>query len=464
MDAVTVIAAMAVAVRLHIELREWLPAVREPPAFHEYATLVYLTLPLWLALIVVLRLNRTFERPWGHAELLVALIRHHGAALAGLALLQFLTQSVINRSLVALFMACTLLMMYAQRAIISAWARFQHRRGYGQPRVLLVGRPSRRMTTFVERMAERDLPPKLLGYLEPPQPADGLSAPPAGAIALSRLGALSDLSHVLHEQSVDHVLFFPPVNRPEQSPEALGACEEVGVSASFSVDLVRVSSAVPHLDHIFDHPFVTFDVAPKRPEALAIKHGIDPILAAILLAVLSPLMLLVALAVLVTMGRPVLFAQERAGLYGRPFRMLKFRTMESDAEQRRAEMQAINEIDGPVFKSQRDPRVTPMGRILRRASMDELPQLFNVLLGSMSLVGPRPLPLHEQAEIHGWQRRRLSMKPGITCLWQVSGRSRLGFEDWMLLDLEYVDGWSLGLDLWILLKTLPAVLRADGAH
>jgi lipopolysaccharide/colanic/teichoic acid biosynthesis glycosyltransferase len=166
----------------------------------------------------------------------------------------------------------------------------------------------------------------------------------------------------------------------------------------------------------------------------------------------------------VTMGRPVLFGQGRAGLHGRRFRMLKFRTMVKDAEARQAELMAANQMSGPVFKIDRDPRITRLGRLLRRTSLDELPQLFNVLSGSMSLIGPRPLPTKEQEQIRGWHRRRLSMKPGITGLWQVSGRSQIDFEDWMRLDLRYIDEWSLTLDLVILLRTVPAVLTSRGAH
>jgi lipopolysaccharide/colanic/teichoic acid biosynthesis glycosyltransferase len=164
------------------------------------------------------------------------------------------------------------------------------------------------------------------------------------------------------------------------------------------------------------------------------------------------------------MGRPVLFAQDRAGLRGRRFRMYKFRTMVRDAEVHREALAARNEMGGPVFKIARDPRVTTLGRFLRRTTIDELPQLFNILSGSMSVVGPRPLPVKEQQQIVGWHRRRLMMKPGLTCLWQIGGRSDVSFEDWMKLDLDYIDTWSLALDFAIILKTVPAVLLGRGAR
>ena len=173
----------------------------------------------------------------------------------------------------------------------------------------------------------------------------------------------------------------------------------------------------------------------------------DVVVSVVIGVLTIPLMIATVLVIKVTSPGPVLFAQRRSGLHGRPFIMYKFRSMIDDAEQRRVELESINEMDGPVFKSSLDPRITPAGKLLRRFSVDELPQLYNVLKGDMSLVGPRP-PLPQEVERYKrWQRRRLSMKPGMTCLWQISGRNQVGFEEWMRLDLKYIDNWSLLLDL-----------------
>jgi exopolysaccharide biosynthesis polyprenyl glycosylphosphotransferase len=192
---------------------------------------------------------------------------------------------------------------------------------------------------------------------------------------------------------------------------------------------------------------------------------LDLVGAMVLLLLSSPFMLLAALAVKWTSSGPVFFRQQRSGLNGRPFTMLKFRTMVTDAEQLKAELASFNEMDGPVFKVTNDPRVTPVGRWLRKWSVDELPQLWNVLRGEMSLVGPRPLPVDEIRRINDLaHRRRLSVKPGLTCLWQISGRNEVAsFKEWVRLDLEYIDNWSLWLDLKILLKTIPVVLTGAGA-
>jgi exopolysaccharide biosynthesis polyprenyl glycosylphosphotransferase len=197
---------------------------------------------------------------------------------------------------------------------------------------------------------------------------------------------------------------------------------------------------------------------------LIVKRLLDLVLAGASLIILFPLLLLVALAIRITSPGPAIFRQMRSGRRGRPFEMSKFRSMFSDAEQRRAEFEAYNQMHGPVFKVNNDPRITSIGRFLRRYSIDEMPQLWNVLAGDMSLVGPRPLPVYEVKNFEdASQRRRLSVQPGITGLWQVNGRNKVrNFEDWVRLDLEYIDNWSLYLDFYILLRTVPCVLLGDG--
>jgi exopolysaccharide biosynthesis polyprenyl glycosylphosphotransferase len=200
---------------------------------------------------------------------------------------------------------------------------------------------------------------------------------------------------------------------------------------------------------------------------LIIKRTLDFVVSLLLLIALAPALVLTAIAIRLTSAGPVFFRQKRIGLNKRIFNIYKFRTMVIDAEQKLAQIEHLNEVSGPVFKIKNDPRITPLGKFLRKTSIDELPQLFNVLRGDMSLVGPRPLQLRDYELFtdagEDWQRRRFSVRPGITCLWQVNGRSSLPFHEWMELDLEYVTHWSLWLDLQILAKTIPAVLRGAGA-
>jgi len=210
---------------------------------------------------------------------------------------------------------------------------------------------------------------------------------------------------------------------------------------------------------------LVFRSTPEVSWALLIKDIFDRVVAFIALVLMAIPMGIVALIIRVTSPGPVIFRQRRAGKYGKPFVMYKFRSMTDDAEMRRAELEPFNQMSGPVFKVESDPRITPFGRWLRRSSFDELPQLWNVLMGNMSLVGPRPLPLYEVEKFENTaQRRRLSVKPGLTCLWQISGRNQVrDFRDWVRLDLDYIDRWSLALDFKILLRTIPAVILGLGA-
>ena len=210
---------------------------------------------------------------------------------------------------------------------------------------------------------------------------------------------------------------------------------------------------------------LVFRSTPEVSWTLFIKEVIDRVGAFLALALMAIPIMFVALVIRITSRGPVIFRQRRAGKHGKPFVMFKFRSMSDDAEMRRAELEPFNQMHGPVFKVEADPRITPFGRWLRRTSMDELPQLVNVVIGDMSLVGPRPLPLYEVEKFqHTAQRRRLSVKPGLTCLWQISGRNQVrDFSDWVKLDLDYIDRWSLGLDFKILLRTVPAVITGLGA-
>jgi exopolysaccharide biosynthesis polyprenyl glycosylphosphotransferase len=236
------------------------------------------------------------------------------------------------------------------------------------------------------------------------------------------------------------------------------------VNVHLRVDFIRTLVARTYPTELDGVPMLTFSSTPQDAAGLLVKRTLDVTVSAAGLVLLAPLMLLIALAVRLGSPGPAIFSQERVGLNGRPFRLHKFRSMYRDAERRKAALVHRNEVSGPVFKMERDPRITPLGRWLRKFSLDELPQLWNVLAGDMSLVGPRPPLSDEVARYERWQKRKLSMKPGITCLWQVNGRSSVPFEDWMRLDLEYIDNWSLALDAKILLRTIPAVVLARGAR
>lgn len=279
------------------------------------------------------------------------------------------------------------------------------------------------------------------------------------------IGRLEDMARILSENVVDEVLIALPIKSYyERIREIIRITEEQGIVVrihSLLFDLRLAHARAEDLDRI---PVLTHYIGPSFNWRRVCKGVIDLAGALALLMVCGPVMLMIALLVKLTSPGPALFVQERVGLGKRTFRIFKFRTMVADAESRQAALERLNEADGPVFKMRHDPRVTPLGGFLRRTSLDELPQLFNVLLGDLSLVGPRPLPLRDFERFDDYRfNRRFCVKPGITCIWQVSGRSETGFERWIEQDLEYIDRWSLLLDLKLLLLTVPAVLRGRGA-
>jgi exopolysaccharide biosynthesis polyprenyl glycosylphosphotransferase len=277
---------------------------------------------------------------------------------------------------------------------------------------------------------------------------------------------VSALIEALHKFSVSRVIFAGSHSNLGRLQQAIGACEIEGVEAWLVADFIKTSIAKPDFDVMGTRPMLVFRTTPEVSWALMIKSVIDRLGALAIVVLSAPMFIFAALGIKLTSPGPIIFRQQRSGKNGRPFTMYKFRSMDNGAEQRQTELQQHNEMSGPVFKVENDPRVTAFGHWLRKTSIDELPQLINVLQGHMSLVGPRPLPLYEVAKFeNSAQRRRLSVKPGLTCLWQISGRSDVtDFQDWVRLDLAYIDNWSIWLDLQILVKTVPAVLLGFGAR
>lgn len=289
-----------------------------------------------------------------------------------------------------------------------------------------------------------------------------------GVLARPLVGRVDSLESILEARPVSEVFVaVDPCSKPDDVQRVVTDCERMGVPFALPLPLLRFERSRPTdpmigLKTSLDG-YVHFSPVAAKPYQARLKRLMDVTASASAMLLLSPLLLAVALGVKLSSPGPVLFRQERVGMHGRLFGMLKFRSMYSDAEARRKTLESMNEQAGPVFKITNDPRVTPLGRIIRKFSIDELPQLFNVLRGEMSLVGPRP-PLPEEVERYKpWQRRRLSVRPGLTCIWQVSGRNQITFEEWMLLDMRYIDNWGIGRDLELLLRTIPVVVTGKGA-
>jgi len=307
--------------------------------------------------------------------------------------------------------------------------------------------------------AEQSAPREVLGYVDttPQSPLQGSG--------LQYLGAVESLERLLMHEVVDEVFIALPMkSQYERIQKAIDSCEKVGVPATYPAFVFRSSLSGARIEQRGSTPVLAHHMAPDDYRLL-IKRLIDVSAASALIIMLAPLLLLIAAAIKLSGPGPILFRQERYGYMKRRFTMLKFRTMVENAERLQSDLEPRNEATGPAFKIRDDPRVTIIGRLLRRASLDELPQLWHVLRGQMSLVGPRPMSLRDVSRFHDpWLMRRFSVPPGLTCLWQVGGRSALPFEKWIALDLHYIDNWSLGLDFVILLRTVPAVLSGRGAN
>jgi exopolysaccharide biosynthesis polyprenyl glycosylphosphotransferase len=334
-------------------------------------------------------------------------------------------------------------------------------RGHNLRHVLILGTNSRAIE-FAQRLeAKPDLGYRVLGFVDDDWPGqlEFLLTP------YTLCCSFEGLSDFLRRNVVDEVAIYLPLRSfYEYASEVAALCEQHGITTRFDCDIFNLKIARSRLDDLDGDSHITAYPRSFDGWPLLVKRVLDMAVSAGLLVLLAPLLTVVGLLIKLTSNGPVLFRQERVGLNKRRFLIYKFRTMVPDADKMLSELEILNEVTGPVFKIKNDPRVTPIGRLFRRTSIDELPQLVNVLMGDMSLVGPRPLPVRDYEGFNGdWQRRRFSIRPGITCLWQVNGRSSIGFEKWMQLDLQYVDQWSLWLDLKILARTVPAVLKGSGA-
>ena len=266
------------------------------------------------------------------------------------------------------------------------------------------------------------------------------------------------MPEIINRKIIDEIVFIVPRSWLNKIEDTMLYCESAGIKVNLAVNIFELKFSKAKQTDLQGFPLLTFETTTAKVGHLFIKRVLDFICSGIGLIVLSPLFLIVSMFIKMTSEGPVFFKQERCTLYGRKFMFYKFRTMVVDAEERLKELAEYNEMDGPVFKMTNDPRVTKIGKWLRKSSIDELPQLWNVLKGDMSLVGPRPPLIPEVENYDTWQRRRLSMRPGITCIWQSCGRNKIvDFKEWMKLDLEYIDNWSLSLDFKILFKTIPVV-------
>ena len=424
----------------------YLPGLEEIQPFEQYLWLYILIIPGTLLLLKALGF---YNRPllFSRRETAWALSQAAIIAVLGVVAALFLRKQELARAVIFLFGAISFLLVMAKEELLRRWLMSKLGQEQMKRRLVLIGAPED------TGQIERDLDAKASGTVEILARLD------------LQLTSIEKLVELLHERSANGVILSARHAYFEQVEKVIELCELEGVEVWLLADFFKTRISQTSVDDFLGRPTVVFRSAPEASWQGVAKHLLDFVGALALLALCALPLLLVALAVKLTSRGPVFFRQQRSGLNGRPFTMLKFRTMVTDAEQLKAELASFNEMDGPVFKVTNDPRVTALGRFLRKWSIDELPQLWNVLRFEMSLVGPRPLPVDEIRRINDpAHRRRLSVKPGLTCLWQISGRNDVkSFKEWVRLDLEYIDNWSLWLDVKILLKTIPVVLTGAGA-
>jgi len=433
-----------------IRSNEWLMNTFSLVPVHSFASYVYLYLLVIVAGPIVLEMQGFYDRPLFPKRITTLWFLFKGCFFVTLALTFtiFLFHLELARGVGVLFGIISFVLIWTKEELFQLGLRTGFAKKQFQRKFILVG-------TSEETLLMRSTLSET--------PEDGIVV-----IAEMDLNKqpIEDLTRMLDEYSVNGVILNARHNFFEKIESAIHTCELEGVEVWLVADFFRTNISHTSFDNFRGNPVLVFRSAPEESWHRVIKALMDFTVALLSLILLSPLLILFAIIIKWSSPGPVLFRHPRSGLNGQPFTILKFRTMAVDAEERKQELLAQNEMTGPVFKMKNDPRVTPFGKFLRKYSIDEVPQLINILRGEMSIVGPRPLPVDEVKRFDDRaHRRRLSVKPGLTCLWQISGRSDVvDFKEWVRLDLKYIDEWTIWLDLKIILLTVPVVLRGTGAR
>jgi len=453
-DAMLVAASFVVAymVRDYLEVGFLHPL----PSLAESLQLMIVVLPLW---IMLLRAFGSYDsmREKGFAHIFWGVFEASLVATLACATASYLlNMGILSRQFLLIFFGAAAASVLAEKFLIFLVVRTVWKKGANH-RVMLVCGSGPRALKFANVIdSHPEWGVHILGFIDEPEMQG--KAVGKGQV----IGTFDDMARILDENVVDEVVFIMPRQFMNRLDKYIGVCEKVGVKATIAVDFFDTAIAKPGIREIEGIPLLTFDSTPKDFVFLTIKRTLDIAGSVFGLIAISPLFLMIALLIKLTSKGPIFFSQVRVGLYGRPFRILKFRTMVVDAEERLKELRKQNELEGPAFKMKNDPRITGIGRFLRKTSLDELPQVLNVIAGHMSLVGPRPPLPSEVQKYERWQRRRLSMRPGMTCIHEVVARNNKDFNFWMKLDLEYIDNWCVALDLKLIARTILTVVRGTG--
>jgi exopolysaccharide biosynthesis polyprenyl glycosylphosphotransferase len=428
-------------------------------SFSDHLVLLFLVVPFWW---LVLYLNGMYQPLRTRTFWRIFWILTKSAVFTYLAFGMFVflfKLTFMSRMFFAFFAISSFAFILAEKTLIYFLMHSVRRRGRNQRRLLIVG-TGRRAAHFVHKIhAHPGWGLKIVGAIDD-EPDRGIECVGDAKI----IGDLKDIPRILHNLAVDEVIYIVPRLRLNHIENAIHACEIEGVKVTIAVDLFDLKIAKSYQTELDGIPLLTFKTTVPSEWELFLKRVIDIVISGLSILIFSPFLLIFSIMIKLSSRGPVFYKQERIGLNGRRFILYKFRTMFVGAEEKLSQVDIYKEIYEPQWKKRKLQYVTPIGRILRKFSFDEFPQVFNVFLGHMSLVGPRPTLPQEVKQYEAWHRRRFSMRPGLTCLWQVNGRREIKFHEWMQMDLEYLDNWSLWLDFKILIKTIPAVLFGSGAY
>jgi exopolysaccharide biosynthesis polyprenyl glycosylphosphotransferase len=434
-------------------------AQRASGSFSDHVVLLFLIVPFWC---LVLYLSGMYQplRTRTFWKILWILIKSAIFSYLAFGMFVFLFKlSFMSRMFFAFFAMLSFTFVLAEKTLIYFIMHSVRKRGRNQRSLLIVG-TGRRAADCIHRIyAHPEWGLKILGAIDD-EPGRGIESVDGVKI----IGDLKDIPEILHNTAVDEVIYIVPRLRLNHIENAIHDCEIEGVKVTIAVDLFDLKIAKSYQTELDGMPLLTFKTTVPSEWELFIKRVIDMVISGISILIFSPILLVFSIIIKLSSRGPVFHKQDRIGLNGRRFILYKFRTMYVGAQEKLSQVDIYKEIYEPQWKKRKLQYVTPIGRVLRKFSLDEFPQLFNVFWGHMSLVGPRPTLPQEVKQYEAWHRRRFSMRPGLTCLWQVNGRREIEFNEWMQMDLEYLDNWSLWLDIKILIKTIPAVLFGSGAY
>jgi exopolysaccharide biosynthesis polyprenyl glycosylphosphotransferase len=459
-DAVLINTAFAVAYWIRYDL-QWLRAV-DPAFVVPFSVYIPFALILTAVLILAYRRQGLYSLRQGITwfDEFIAIVNGTTTGIVIMVVLVFVSRPTFYSRLIFFYAgALVVVLLSFSRLIKNLWLGHMRRRGIGVARAIIVGAGEVGRTVMRTMVAHPDLGYQIVGFVD--------DDPAKGTTDIGRfkgLGSLDNLAILVQDEAIDEVIITLPWQYHRKIMAIMAQCERENVRARIVPDLFQMTLSRMSITEMAGIPLIGVRQARISPFTRFLKRAIDFVFSLLVLILFAPLMGLIALAVKLGSPGPVLFRQARVGKGGKPFTVYKFRSMKIGAEEQKDLLRDLNEAAGPIFKIKDDPRVTRVGRWLRRFSLDELPQFYNVLRGDMSIIGPRPPLAEEVAEYQSWHMRRLETAPGITGLWQVSGRSELPFDEMALLDIYYIEQWSPGLDVQILLRTIPTILFGDGAY